>query len=101
MYFVPYLQIFCKRVDQAKVASSWLMANSYLFQQAITSPSLVTEDDNTVAQILSRLLDENENYEQYRDDLLFNCESDRDLTLFTSLMSALELKLNYCLSGHE
>jgi hypothetical protein len=50
---------------------------------------------------LSRLLDENENYEQYRDDLLFNCESDRDLTLFTSLMSALELKLNYCLSGHE
>ena len=77
------------------------MANSYLFQQAITSPSLVTEDDNTLAQILSRLLDENEHYEHYRDDVLYICESDRDLTLFTILMSALGLKLNYCLSGHE
>ena len=79
----------------------WLLANSYLFQHKVITPWLATADEDTVSQILSQMTAKDENYDSYKDDLIFDCENSSDARLFISLMSALGLTLNYSVSGQE
>ena len=64
-------------------------------------PWLANADDERIADVLDRVTVDEEDYDDYRDDLLFDLQTNNDAKLFSVFMVAIGLALNYSVQGHD